>query len=140
MIIQDAARKPHCMQTVSVLNNDRTLWLPATVVYAATHSSYIIKVIGGAKYRVQDHIHECYLDAVEPDTHPKVEVAEHPASTSSAKQAVPTAAVKVPNAPTAQPSVVPTTPIQAAARSPTAAVCTQWKTPASADCTTDQQN
>ena len=38
-------------QTVSVLNNDRTLWLPATVVRAAAHGSYIIKVIGGAEYR-----------------------------------------------------------------------------------------
>ena len=38
-------------QTVSVLNNDRTLWLPATVVCAAAHGSYIIKVIGGAEYR-----------------------------------------------------------------------------------------
>ena len=32
-------------------NNDRTLWLPATVVCAANHGSYIIKVIGGAEYR-----------------------------------------------------------------------------------------
>ena len=38
-------------QTVSVINNDRTLWLPATVVHAADHGSYIIKVIGGAEYR-----------------------------------------------------------------------------------------
>ena len=38
-------------QSVSVLNNDRTLWLPATVVCAADHGSYIIKVIGGAEYR-----------------------------------------------------------------------------------------
>ena len=26
-------------QTVSMLNNDRTLWLPATVVHVATHGS-----------------------------------------------------------------------------------------------------
>ena len=38
-------------QSVSVINNDRTLWLPATVVRAANHGSYIIKVIGGAEYR-----------------------------------------------------------------------------------------
>ena len=38
-------------QYVSVINNDRTLWLPATVVHAADHGSYIIKVIGGAEYR-----------------------------------------------------------------------------------------
>ena len=38
-------------QSVSVINNSRTLWLPASVVYAADHGSYIIKVIGGAEYR-----------------------------------------------------------------------------------------
>ena len=38
-------------QTVSVINNDRTLWLPATVVRVADHSSYIVKVVGGAEYR-----------------------------------------------------------------------------------------
>ena len=38
-------------QPVSVINNDRTLWLPATVVRAADHGSYIVKVIGGAEYR-----------------------------------------------------------------------------------------
>ena len=123
-------------QTVSVLNNDRTLWLPATVVRAATHGSYIIKVIGGAEYRqARNHIRERHPDAVKPDTHPKVEVAEHPASTPSAvaKSAVPTVAVKAPTAPTAQPSVAPATTMQAATRSPTVAACTQRKTPACAD-------
>ena len=38
-------------ESVSVINNDRTLWLPATVVRAADHGSYIVKVIGGAEYR-----------------------------------------------------------------------------------------
>ena len=38
-------------QSVSVINNDRTLWLPATVVHAADHGSYIIKIIGVAEYR-----------------------------------------------------------------------------------------
>ena len=37
--------------SVSVINNDRTLWLPATVVCAADHGSYIVRVIGGGKYR-----------------------------------------------------------------------------------------
>ena len=46
-------------QSVSVINNDRTLWLPTTVVCAADHGSYIIQVIGGAEYRqTRDHIHE----------------------------------------------------------------------------------
>ena len=38
-------------QSVSVINNDGTLWLPATIVHAADHGSYIVKVIGGAEYR-----------------------------------------------------------------------------------------
>ena len=38
-------------QTVSVINNDRTLWLPATVVHVANYSSYIVRVIGQAEYR-----------------------------------------------------------------------------------------
>ena len=38
-------------QSVSVINNVRTLWLPATIVRAADHGSYIVKVIGGAEYR-----------------------------------------------------------------------------------------
>ena len=112
------------------------MWLQATVVHAATHGSYIVKVVGGAEYRwVWDHIHECDPDAVKPDMHPKVEVTEHPVSTPSttAKQAVPTTVVKAPTAPTAQPSVTPATPMQAAAQSLTAAAHTQWKTPASAD-------
>ena len=118
-------------QTVSVLNNNRTLWLPASVVRTADHGSYIVKVIGGAEYRrARDHIRERHPDAVKPDTHPKVEVAEHPVSTPSqpaAQQAVPTVA------PAAQPTVAPATPKQAAARSPTAATRTQRKTPACAD-------
>ena len=32
-------------QTVSVINNDSILWLPATLVYAVNHSSYIVKVV-----------------------------------------------------------------------------------------------
>ena len=41
----------YARQSVFVINNDRTLWLPATVVHAADHGSYIVKVIGGAEYR-----------------------------------------------------------------------------------------
>ena len=38
-------------QSVSVIKNDRTLWLPATIVCAANHGCYIIKVIGEVEYR-----------------------------------------------------------------------------------------
>ena len=76
-------------QTVSVINNDRTLWLPATVVRAADHGSYIVKVVGGAEYRrARDHIHERHPDAVKPDTSTKVQVAGQPVTTPSTSEAV----------------------------------------------------
>ena len=119
-------------QSVSVINNDRTLWLPATVVCAADHGSYIVKVIGGAEYRrARDHIRECHPDAVKPDTHPKVEVAGQPITTPSTSEAV--QPQQAPTAPTVQPPVVPATPKQAAARSPTAATPNQRKTPVTTD-------
>ena len=66
-------------QSVSVINNDRTLWLPATVVHAANHGSYIVKIIGGAEYRwARDHIHERHPDAVKPDTHPRLKWLDNP--------------------------------------------------------------
>ena len=119
-------------QSVSVINNDRTLWLPATVVQAANHGSYIIKVIGGAEYRqARDHIHEHHPDAVKPDTHPKVEVAGQPVTTLSTSEAV--QLQQAPTAPAVQPSFAPTTPKQAGARSPTVATHTQQKTPVTTD-------
>ena len=119
-------------QSVSVINNDRTLWLPATIVCAADHGSYIIKVIGGAEYRrARDHIHERHPDAVKPDTHPKVEVAGQPVTTPSTSEAV--QLQQAPTAPAVQPPVTPATPKQAAARIPTAATRTQRKTPVTTD-------
>ena len=119
-------------QSVSIINNDRTLWLPATIVHTTDHGSYIIKVIGGAEYRrAQDHIREHHPDAVKPDTHPKVEVAGQPVTTPSTPEAV--QLQQVPTAPAVQPSVAPATPKQAAARSPTAATRTQRKTPVTTD-------
>ena len=119
-------------QSVSVINNDRTLWLPATIVRAADHGSYIVKVIGGAEYRrARDHIRERHPDAVKPDTHPKVEVAGQPITTPSTSEAV--QLQQAPTAPAVQPSVAPATPKQSAARSPTAATRTQRKTPVTTD-------
>ena len=37
-------------QSVSVLNDARHLWLPAIVICAADHGSYIVQVIGGGQY------------------------------------------------------------------------------------------
>ena len=56
-------------QTVSVLNDARTLWLPAKVICQATHGSYRVQVIGGGQYRcARDHICEHHPDAVKSDT------------------------------------------------------------------------
>ena len=119
-------------QSVSVINNDGTLWLPATGVHAADHGSYNVKVIGGAEYRrARDHICECHPDAVKHDTHPKVEVTGQPITTPSTSDAV--QLQQAPTAPAVQPSVAPTISKQAAARSPTAANHIQQKAPATAD-------
>ena len=70
--------------SVSVINNDRILWPPATGAYAIDHGFYIIKVINGDEYRWGwDHIHECHPNAVKPDMHTKVEVAGQPITTPS---------------------------------------------------------
>ena len=46
-------------QTVSVLNDAKTLWLPATVIRQAAHGSYLVEVVGGGRYRrARDHICE----------------------------------------------------------------------------------
>ena len=111
----------HSGQTVSVINNDRTLWLPATVVHVANYSSYIVRVIGQAEYRrIWDHIHECHLDAVKLDMHTKVEVSRQPVITPSISETV----QRAPTDPTEQPLIVPTTLEQAAAWNHTAATCT----------------
>ena len=119
-------------KSISVINNDRTLWLPATVVHAADYGSCIVKVIRGAEYRwARDHICESHPDAVKPDMHPKVEVAGQPVTTPSTSEAV--QLQQAPTAPAVQPSVAPATPKQAAARSPTAATHTQQNTPVTTD-------
>ena len=43
-------------QSVSVINNDRTLWLPVTIVHTADHGSYIVRVIGGSESLVEQSI------------------------------------------------------------------------------------
>ena len=45
------------LQTVSVINDAKTLWLPVTVIHQAKHGSYLVQVIGGGQYRhACDHI------------------------------------------------------------------------------------
>ena len=63
-------------QTVSVLNDAKTLWLPATVIRQAAHGSYLVEVIGGGCYRrARDHIRERHPDAVKKDDTPPGNVA-----------------------------------------------------------------
>ena len=54
-------------QTISVLNDMRNLWLPATIICKASNGSYLVHVIGGGQYRcAHDHIWECHPNAVKP--------------------------------------------------------------------------
>ena len=100
-------------QTVSVLNNDKSLWLPAKVIHKADHGSYLVQVIGGEQYRhACDHIHEHHPDAVKHGTSTTADVA--PATPESLLQ-VPSA--KPPAAPAAP--VAPATPQQAASTATT---------------------
>ena len=63
-------------QTISVLNDAKTFWLPATVICQARHGSYLVQVIGGGQYRcARDHIHERHPDAVKPDVLTNTNVA-----------------------------------------------------------------
>ena len=103
---QGCCKKPPFFagQTVSVLNDARNLWLPATIICKAYNGSYLVQVIGGGQYRcAHDHIQECYPDAVKPDTSNICDVA--PVASASAPS---TQAVRLPTA------VAPTTPTPAA--------------------------
>ena len=77
-MIVTADQSPHYMQgkTVSVLNDAKTLWLPATVIHQARYGSYLVQVIGRGQYRCAcDHICECHPDAVKPDMPVSTDVA-----------------------------------------------------------------
>ena len=44
-------------QTISVLNDTRNLWLPATIICKANNGSFLVQVIGSGQYRcAHDHI------------------------------------------------------------------------------------
>ena len=104
-------------QTVSVLNNDKSLWLPAKVIHKADHGSYLVQVIGGGQYRhACDHICERHPDAVIPGTSTIADVA--PATPESLLQALP---AKPPAAPAAP--VASATPQQAASAATTNTPC-----------------
>ena len=67
----------------------RNLWLPATIIHRANNGSYLVQVIGGGKYRhAHDHIQECHLDAVKPDTSNISNVAPAASTSAPATQTV----------------------------------------------------
>ena len=93
-------------QTVSVLNDAKTLWLLATVIRQARHGSYLVQVIGRGQYRcAHDHICECHPDAVKPDMPVSTDVA--PATPESSPGMFPVR--PAPAAPATTP-VAPATP------------------------------
>ena len=109
-------------QTVSVLNDARTLWLPARVIHQAAHGSYLVQVIGGGQYRcARDHIRERHPDAVKDDTSTSPDVAR------ATPEALPALFAASPPAAPAAP-VAPATPPQPAA--PAATTNTPCKSPA----------
>ena len=108
-------------QIVSVLNNIKTLWLPAKVIHQAAHGSYLVLVIGGGQYRcAHDHICECHPDADKHDTSTTPVVAP---ATAEGLPALP--AASLPAVPAA--CVAPATPPQPAA--PGATINTPCKSP-----------
>ena len=105
-----------------MLNDAKTLWLPATVIQQAAHGSYLVEVVVGGRYRqARDHIRERHPDAVKDDTPPGNVALATPkwpgAPPVHSRPAVPTTA---PVAPT-------TTPLPAV---PTAKTSTPRKTTA----------
>ena len=112
-------------QTVSVLNDAKALWLPATVIHKAKHGSYLVQVIGGGQYRcVHDHIRECHPHAVKPDVLTSTDVA--PAIPESSPGLFPVRPVTA--APGAAP-VAPATPKPSAAPTATRPMDTPRKPP-----------
>ena len=78
-------------QTLSVLNDARCLWLPATVIHSGAHGLYIVQVISGGQYQhACNHIHEHHPDAIKPDKHITTNVAPASPTHPSATQAVAT--------------------------------------------------
>ena len=136
---QSSAYHDHCCkpksplyaeQTVSVLNDAKMLWFPATVICQGRHGSYLVQVIGGGQYRCAcDHICECHPDAIKPDMLTSTDVA--PATPESSPRlfpvrptpAAPATAPVAPATPQPQPAApTATTPMDTPRKPPTAFV------------------
>ena len=113
-------------QTVSVLNDAKTLWLPTTIIRQAAHGSYLVEVGGGGRYRrARDHIHERHPDAVKKEDTPPGNVAPASPEWSGAPpvHSLPAVSTTAPVAPAttplpAVPTVKTSTPGKTAARTP----------------------
>ena len=110
-------------QTVSVLNDAKTLWLPATIIRQADHGSYLLKVVGGGTYRrARDHIRERHPDAVK-----KQNPTEENSSPGNVAPAMPewpgTPPVHSQPAVTSTASVVTTVPLPAVPTAKTSTPC-----------------
>ena len=98
-------------QTVSILNDAKTLWLPATVIRQAKYGSYLIQVIGRQYRHACNHIHEHHPDTVKPDRSTIADVA--PATPECSPGMPPVR--PVPAAPVTAPVAQATTPPNLAA-------------------------
>ena len=113
-------------QTVSVLNDAKTLWLPTTVIRQAAHGSYLVEVVIGGRYRrACDHICKRHPDAVKKDNTPPGNVAPAMPEWPGAPPAhsLPAVPITAPVTPATTPlPAVPTaktsTPRKTAARTP----------------------
>ena len=104
--------------TISVLNDTRNFWLPATIICKANNGSYLVQVIGSGQYRhAHDHIQEHHPDAVKPDTPNIGDVAPAASTLAPATQVV--------RLPTAVAPAIPT-PAAPAATLQTAKFCLQY--------------
>ena len=108
-----------------MLNDAKTLWLPATVIRQATHGSYLVEVVIVGRYRrARDHIREQHPDAVKKDDTPPGNIAPAMPECPGAPPVHSPLAV-----PTTAPVAPATTPLPAV---PTAKTSTPRKTAARA--------
>ena len=112
-------------QTVSVINDTRILWLPATIIHKANYGSYVVQVIGGGLYRCAlDHIWEHHPDAVKPDTSNIGDAAPAASTSALATQAVRLPTAVAPATPT---PAAPAATLQTPCKAPPLVCLPQWK-------------
>ena len=114
-----------------MLNDAKTLWLPATIIQQAAYGSYLVEVIGGGCYRrAHDHIRERHPDAVKKDDTPLGNVAPATPEWPGAPPAhsPPAVPITAPVAPATTP--LPTVPTAKTSTPRKTAACTSVHSPA----------